>query len=242
MVSLNGGVTVPLVAGRATLPVTPYRCGRAYHHGKFCRNHFRAHCSSCAPWCQPSVWLQQRFGDAHGHGDCAHPELRADRGPDVWQPAIRSQRNFCIEWGGDLHGGERSGDDLGQHGDADGRGHGGAARQPGSQRELCGGDGHRQLHRGCSGRGAGADPELRADPSPDVWQPALRSERNFCIEWGGDVRDREWSGDDCGQHGDADGSGHGGAECQPGSQRELCGGDGHRQLHRGCSAWRRCRP
>ncbi len=83
----------------------------------------------------------------------------------------------------------------------------------------------------------GADPELRADRGPDVWQPAVRSERNFCIEWGGDLHGSEWSGDHRGQHGDADGGGHGGAERQPGSQRELCRGNGHHQLHRGRSGF-----
>ncbi len=49
------------------------------------------------------------------------------------------------------------------------------SRQPGSQWELCGGDGHRQLHRGGSGRGDGADPELccRSRPRRMATRPSL---------------------------------------------------------------------
>ncbi len=233
VVSLNGGAAVSLVAGTATLQVTPTVVGVHTITANFVGVHPRAQCSPCAADCQPRICLQQRYGDAHGHGDRADSELRTDRGPDVWQSALRGERNFCIERGGDVCGSQRPGDDCGQHGDADGSGHGGAERQPGSQWELCGGNGQRQLHRGGSARGDRADPELCADPSPDVWQSALRGERNFCIEWGGDLHGSEWSGDDCGQHGDANWSGHGGAECQPGSQRELCGSNGYPQLHRG---------
>lgn len=80
---------------------------------------------------------------------CDHrPDLGVciDPGPDVRECSVRGECDLGFERSGDVCGGERTCDAVGQHGEADRGRHGGAERQPGGGGQLRIGHGPDQLH------------------------------------------------------------------------------------------------